>query len=54
MNDLTPSDTQNHDLDVPIALRKGKHSCTYHIPSFVFYAKLSSIKTVGEALNYSG
>ncbi|KAJ9558569.1 hypothetical protein OSB04_013183, partial [Centaurea solstitialis] len=67
-NSPPPSDTQDPDLDIPIALRKGKRSCTYPISSVVSYDKLSphsrflistldSIsvpKTVGEALAHSG
>jgi len=67
-NNPPPSDTQDPDLDVPIALRKGKRSCTYPISSVVSYDKLSSRsrslistldsisvpKTVGEALAHSG
>lgn len=68
MSDSSPSDTLEPDLDVPIALRKGKRSCTYPIASFVSYGKLSLAsrsmistldtinvpKTIGEALNHSG
>lgn len=67
MSDSSPSDTLEPDLDVPIALRKGKRSCTYPIASFVSYGKLSAAsrsmistldtihvpKTIGEALNHS-
>lgn len=67
-SDPSPSDTQVPDLDVPIALRKGKRSCTYPISSVVSYDKLSSCsrslistldslsvpKTVGEALAHPG
>ncbi|KAJ9565708.1 hypothetical protein OSB04_001674 [Centaurea solstitialis] len=67
-NSPPPSDIHDPDLDVPIALRKGKRSCTYPISSVVSYDKLSSRsrslistldsisipKTVGEALAHSG
>ncbi|KAJ9548762.1 hypothetical protein OSB04_021305 [Centaurea solstitialis] len=67
-NSPPPSDTHDPDLDVPIALWKGKRSCTYPISSVVSYDKLSSRsrslistldsisipKTVGEALAHSG
>ncbi|KAI3718457.1 hypothetical protein L6452_19329 [Arctium lappa] len=67
-NDPPPSDTQDPDLDVPIALQKSKRSCTYPISSVVSYDKLSSRsrslistldsffvpKTVGEALAHYG
>ena len=59
---------QTCESDIPIALRKGKHTCTYPIASFVSYDKLSvssrsfvatldSVfipKVVGEALAHSG
>ena len=38
----TAEDTIPPDLDVPIALRKGKRSCTYPVASYVSYAKLST------------
>ncbi|KAJ9564855.1 LOW QUALITY PROTEIN: hypothetical protein OSB04_000821 [Centaurea solstitialis] len=66
-NSPPPSDTHDPNLDVRIALRKGKRSCTYPISSVVSYDKLSSRsrslistldsisipKTVGEALAHS-
>ncbi|KAJ9553858.1 hypothetical protein OSB04_017903 [Centaurea solstitialis] len=67
-NSPPPSDTHDPDLDVPIALRNCKRSCTYPISSVVSYDKLSSCscslistldsisipKMVGEALAHSG
>ncbi|KAJ9539489.1 LOW QUALITY PROTEIN: hypothetical protein OSB04_032222 [Centaurea solstitialis] len=64
----TPGDSLPPDLDVPIALRKGKRSCTYPVDSYVSYAKLSTAsrllvasldsipipKTVGDALAHPG
>ena len=61
---LPPSSSQEPDHDVPIALWKGKRSCTYPIASVVSYDKLSKISrslvstldsvsiptTIGEAL----
>ncbi|KAJ9556562.1 LOW QUALITY PROTEIN: hypothetical protein OSB04_011176 [Centaurea solstitialis] len=38
----TAGDSLPSDLDVPIALRKGKRSCTYPVDSYVSYAKLST------------
>ena len=38
----TVGDTIPPDLDVPIALRKGKRSCTYPVASYVSYDKLST------------
>ncbi|KAJ9568575.1 LOW QUALITY PROTEIN: hypothetical protein OSB04_004541 [Centaurea solstitialis] len=64
----TARDSLPPDLDVPIALRKGKRSCTYPVDSYVSYAKLSTAsrslvasldsiptpKTVGDALAHPG
>ncbi|KAJ9553824.1 hypothetical protein OSB04_017869 [Centaurea solstitialis] len=64
----TAGDSLPPDLDVPIALRKGKRSCTYPVDSYVSYAKLSTAsrslvasldsiptpKTVGDALAHPG
>lgn len=62
------SSDSSPDLDLPIAIQKGKHQCTYPISSFVSYDHLSpssysfiaSIdaiiipKTLHEALSHSG
>ncbi|KAJ9542741.1 LOW QUALITY PROTEIN: hypothetical protein OSB04_029247 [Centaurea solstitialis] len=62
------TDQSNADLDLPIALRKGKRSCTYPIASVVSYDKLCRSSrslvstldsvpiptTVSEALAHSG
>ena len=40
--DPAPSTASESDLDLPIALRKGKRTCTYPISSFVCYDHLSS------------
>ena len=61
-------DPPTDDLDLPIALRKGKRQCTYPISSFVSYGHLSSSsrsfvasldsvtlpKTVHDALSHPG
>ena len=40
--DPAPTDPPLSDLDLPIALRKGKRTCTYPISSCVSYDQLSS------------
>ncbi|KAJ9180876.1 hypothetical protein P3X46_009068, partial [Hevea brasiliensis] len=68
LGDPVPHTDHDSDLDLPIALRKGKRSCTYPISSFVSYNQLSSCSrcfvtsldsvpipnTVGEALSHPG
>nr|GEZ84102.1 hypothetical protein [Tanacetum cinerariifolium] len=63
-----PSPSPTPELDLPVALWKGKHTCRYPVSAFVSYDGLSTssrafvanldsilvLKTVGEALAHSG
>jgi len=68
LEDPVPHTDHDSDLDLPIALRKGKRSCIYPISSFVSYNQLSFCSwcfvtslnsipipnTIGEALSHPG